>query len=219
MPTLCSLVFALAPLATFADGSPSLKLTGRVLAPDGTPCAGAQVFLGSPTFGFPVVTELESRAESDARGEFAVRVSDAWIARTSYKRLTLWVWKSGCRLAAAVYNAADVPVGKRVELRLAEPAACALEFVDPDGQPVAGACHRVFCDSVSKRRQCRASSSISWSRFATSAGAPPSMSGRSPRSRHSQSRATNGGTKSSKTTRLIHRTGLAVGRSYHRFRA
>jgi hypothetical protein len=142
MPTLSSLsitLAAFASIATGAIGTRSLTIAGRVLDPDGKPCAGAQVFLGSPILSPPFGTHMEARGASDARGAFALDVPQAWIDRRGYKRLTLWAWKPGLAVAAAMYEADDVPVGRSIDVTLGPPARSPLEVVGPDGKPLAGA--------------------------------------------------------------------------------
>jgi hypothetical protein len=127
---------ALAPIAVSATG---VRVEGTVLGPDGNSSAGAQVFLGSPVFLPPFGSTLEARGECDSRGEFALEVPQSWIDLDSGKRLILWAWKPGSAIAAAMFEAAELPVGQHVELRLGAPARSPLDVVDPDGKPVAGA--------------------------------------------------------------------------------
>jgi protocatechuate 3,4-dioxygenase beta subunit len=115
------------------------RLEGRVVDATGAPAGEALVCLACQGEFLEPQTQLVARANCNGAGEFSIEVPRSWIERQGYKPLTLYAWKPGNGIGAAVYPMEELPLGQRIALALAPPAHAALELVDADGKPVAGA--------------------------------------------------------------------------------
>ncbi|MBF5042532.1 MULTISPECIES: carboxypeptidase regulatory-like domain-containing protein [Myxococcaceae] len=121
--------------------TPELELLGRVLSPEGTPVAGAQVRLTTGHAGESVLHPVADRFVSDAKGEFRFRAPEQAALEARHPD-----YEAGRAVVGAVARAARV-----VELRLrprapgadggteAREVALAGQVVDARGQPVGGA--------------------------------------------------------------------------------
>jgi len=103
------------------------------------PAAGAQVFATTQRSVPPFDAETLAHAEAGSDGRFVLTLPESWVAKPVAKHLALWAWSPHHALTAQGFDGADIPVGKSIELSLAQAAGQSLKVLDASGQLVADA--------------------------------------------------------------------------------
>jgi len=82
-------------------------------------------------------SEAEVLAEQHVGGDgsFRLEVPEAWIRRSDYRTLDLWVLREDTRLALLPYTVEDVPAGERISVRLAPSSIAEVTVRDEEGRP------------------------------------------------------------------------------------
>jgi RNA polymerase sigma factor (sigma-70 family) len=111
-----------------------LKVSGRVLGPDGKPVAGAKLYLGY-TGPKDMTYPVRATTWDDGRFKFVVEKSELDVVDIDHPTIQVMAVAEG-------HGCEWVPVGpagEEVTLRLVKDVPIGMRILDPDGKPVAGA--------------------------------------------------------------------------------
>ena len=111
-------------------------ITGRVIDTQGSPIAGAQVWLHAR---YDETDQSNSQATTDGQGRYTLAVPEVWARLPRHEqRHTIWAFAAGHQISTADAYRALSGKGGAVDVTLGPATDTSFLVVGPDGRPLAG---------------------------------------------------------------------------------